>query len=149
MIIVLDDDRQFCDLIKIVLEMEGYQTTITHDPRQVLSLARQLSPVLILMDVHVANTDTFDVLDEMKLDEALKSIPVVMTSGIDYGAECRERGWYCVERHDVRHPIGGVFWPCTKDYPGAREDLNRWAVFAQTGKDRLADEGVLAPQKAP
>lgn len=64
-------------------------------------------------------------------------------------AECRERGWYCVERRDVRHPIGGVFWPCTSDYPGATEDLNRWAIFAQTGKDRYANEGVLAPQKAP
>ena len=92
MIIVLDDDRQFCDLVKIVLEMEGYRTQVTHDPGEVLPLARQLDPMLILMDVHVANTDTFEVLEEMKADIALKDVPVVMTSGIDYGAECRDRG---------------------------------------------------------
>jgi len=92
MIIVLDDDRQFCDLIKIVLEMEGYQTTVTHDPGEVLSLAHRLNPVLVLMDVHVASADTFDVLEKMKVDAVLKNVPVVMTSGIDYGAECRERG---------------------------------------------------------
>ena len=92
MIIILDDDRQFCDLIKIVLEMEGYRATVTQEPDEVLPLAHQLDPSLVLMDVHVADMDTFDVLEEMKVDKVLKDIPVVMTSGIDYGAECRERG---------------------------------------------------------
>ena len=92
MIIVLDDDRQFCDLIKIVLEMEGYQVELAHDPDEVLSMAHHLDPALVLMDVHVANIDTFDTLEEMKGDMALRDVPVVMTSGIDYGVECRERG---------------------------------------------------------
>lgn len=50
-------------------------------------------------------------------------------------AECRELGFWCVERPGTNHPLGGWFWPCTKDYPGAREDLNRWARFSQTGED--------------
>ena len=50
--------------------------------------------------------------------------------------ECRELGFWCVERRDDPHPIGGCWWPCTKDYPGAREDLNRLAVYNQRGDDK-------------
>lgn len=61
-------------------------------------------------------------------------------------AECREHGFWCVERRNERHPIGGCFWPCTADYPGAREDLNRWAVFSQTGKDPYPPDMKLLGQ---
>jgi len=91
-IIVLDDDKQFCDLIKIVLEMEGYQTAVAHAPEEMMPLARELDPALVLMDVHVANTETFELLREFRTDMTLRDVPVVMTSGIDYGAECREQG---------------------------------------------------------
>jgi hypothetical protein len=54
-------------------------------------------------------------------------------------AECKEKGWYCVEwpkGPGKEHPFGRNFWPCTEDYPGAMEDLNRLAVFnARGGKD--------------
>ena len=89
-IIVLDDDKQFCDLIKIVLEMEGYQTAVAHAPEEMMPLARELDPALVLMDVHVANTETFELLREFRTDMTLRDVPVVMTSGIDYGADCRE-----------------------------------------------------------
>lgn len=53
-------------------------------------------------------------------------------------AECRELGFFCVENppEKGRHPVGGCFWPCTSDYPGAREDLNRLAIYHANGDDR-------------
>jgi len=91
-ILVLDDDAQFGDLIRILLEMEGYQVTVLQAPEKMMPVASEVNPALILMDVHVANIETFDLLLEVKADADLKDVPVVMTSGIDYGAKCRERG---------------------------------------------------------
>jgi hypothetical protein len=53
-------------------------------------------------------------------------------------AECRELGFYCVERPPGRgdHPVGGCFWPCAAEYPGAMEDLNRLAYYNALGDDR-------------
>jgi len=49
-------------------------------------------------------------------------------------AECRARGWYAVL-------VPGEGWrPCSVDTPRAREDLNRLAVFRQTGRDCLYEE---------
>lgn len=56
--------------------------------------------------------------------------------------ECRERGWYSVLLPDRGPCVRGMgnWWPCTQDYPDAGEDLNRLAVFEQTGSDPF--EGV-------
>jgi hypothetical protein len=48
-------------------------------------------------------------------------------------AECRAQGWWAVRLVD-----GWV--PCPPGTPGAREDLNRLAVFRETGRDCLYDE---------
>ena len=60
-------------------------------------------------------------------------------------AECEYRGWYAVFRPDVRpgHPIGGTWWPCTKDYPKAVCDLNRLAWFNGSGKDQYEGNTVV------
>lgn len=50
--------------------------------------------------------------------------------------ECRELGWYSVM-------TPGGWKPCTKDYPGASEDLNRWFYFAQTGTDKDRNAKLL------
>lgn len=59
--------------------------------------------------------------------------------------ECRERGWYAVLDHSRGTSVRpmGRWWPCTKDYPGATEDLNRWTYFQQTGKDPFDGVSVL------
>lgn len=46
-------------------------------------------------------------------------------------AECRARGWYCV------FAPGKGFRPVPAGTPGSTEDLNRWTIFAQTGKDSM------------
>jgi hypothetical protein len=57
--------------------------------------------------------------------------PVLSAWGGEYPgvAECRMRGWYAVL-------VPGRGWrPCAPDIDGAHEDLNRLAVFQQTGVD--------------
>ena len=60
-------------------------------------------------------------------------------------AECRERGWYSImdATGKISTPSMGNWWPCTKDYPGATEDLNRWTYFVQTGNDPHENTAVL------
>jgi len=91
-IIVVDDDRIFRGLLQTVLQMEGYEATVEANSSRVLSLAAELEPDLILMDVHVATGHTLDVLRALKADVALQDVPVLMTSGADHSAECLQAG---------------------------------------------------------
>lgn len=91
-IVVVDDDQVFGGLLKTVLEFEGYQVVIVPWPDEVLSTVRQVMPVLVLMDVHTGRGDTLGVLRELRADERLNSLLVVMTSGMDRSAECLAAG---------------------------------------------------------
>lgn len=91
-ILIVDDDQVFCGLLKTVLEFEGYEAIVEPDPEAVVSKAREAQPVLILMDVHSEKRDTLGIVRELKADEALRSIPVVMTSGMDRSPECEKVG---------------------------------------------------------
>ena len=91
-IVVVDDDPTFCGLLKMVLEFEGYQAVIVPRPGDVVPTVRQVKPVLVLMDVHSGQEDTLGVLRDLRADEVLRAVPVVMTSGIDHAAECKAAG---------------------------------------------------------
>ena len=59
--------------------------------------------------------------------------------------ECQEKGGYAVLRPDLGPCVPGYgnWWPCTADYPGAAEDLNRWTIFSRDGTDPFAGAAVL------
>jgi DNA-binding response OmpR family regulator len=91
-VVVVDDDQVFSGLLKTVLEFEEYEVTVVPWPDDVLPTVRQLMPVLILMDVHTGRGDTLGVLRDIRADEALKRVLVVMTSGMDRSPECLAAG---------------------------------------------------------
>jgi len=55
-------------------------------------------------------------------------------------AECERRGWYARENTNPRNPAYGYWAPCAKGAPGAIPDMNRLAIFNQTGKDECYAE---------
>ena len=91
-VVVVDDDQVFCGLLKTVLELEGYKVMVVPWPDDVVPTVRQVMPVLMLMDVHTGRGDTLGVLRELRTDEALNNVLVVMTSGMDRSAECLAAG---------------------------------------------------------
>lgn len=91
-ILVVDDDRATTGLLKTVFEMEGFKTIVCPDPERVVSVVRREKPDLVFMDFHLAETESLSILQEIKGDEELQGIPVVMTSGLDHSQECEQAG---------------------------------------------------------
>lgn len=91
-IVIVDDDKTFRRLLVTVLEMEGHEPLAVTQPEEVVTTVRQKDPALVLMDVHIGEQDTLRALRDLKSDEMLGHIPVVMTSGSDRGQECLDAG---------------------------------------------------------
>ena len=91
-VVVVDDDQVFSGLIKTVFELEGYQVVAVPWPDDVMPTVRRVKPALVLMDVHAGRGDTLGVLRELRADEAVKHVSVVMTSGMDRSVECLAAG---------------------------------------------------------
>lgn len=86
-VIVVDDDQTFTGLLRTIFEMEGYQVVVISQPDQVVPTARLVRPILILMDVHTGRGSTLDVLRELRADETLQNVAVLMNSGMDRSTE--------------------------------------------------------------
>ena len=91
-VLVVDDDRTFCNLVSTILEMEGYETHIASPSGSVLDTALELSPGLIVMDVNTKSGGTLGLVRALKTDEDTRGIPIVMVSGMDWSAECLAAG---------------------------------------------------------
>ncbi len=79
-ILAVDDDRDIVDIIKIVLEDEGFEVSTLTNGRNVLNVISLLKPDLVLLDVMLGGVDGRDICKAIKSHSLFKNIPVVMIS---------------------------------------------------------------------
>ena len=76
-ILVVDDDENICDLLRLYLEKDGYAVKIANDGEQALAAFADFSPDLMLLDIMMPKIDGFKVLEEVRKQSA---IPVIMVT---------------------------------------------------------------------
>lgn len=79
-ILVADDEPEVVDLVRMLLEWEGYAVVAAADGEETLAQARATMPDLILLDVRMPKMTGLDALGHLQADPALADIPVVMLS---------------------------------------------------------------------
>ncbi len=82
-ILIVDDDKDVFESMKIVLEAEGYRVWWATCGAEALSLARETHPDLMILDVMMERDDAgFQVSYAMKQDKDLAGIPIVMVTSV-------------------------------------------------------------------
>jgi PAS domain S-box-containing protein len=79
-ILVVDDDPNSRELLGRTLEGDGFSVVTASTGEEGLELARELKPSLITLDVLMPSMDGWSVLQQVKADPELASIPVLMIS---------------------------------------------------------------------
>lgn len=77
-ILLVDDDRDFVEATKLVLESKLYEVTTAYDGDEGLAKARQEKPDLIILDIIMPVKDGFSAAEGLKKDPELGKIPVLM-----------------------------------------------------------------------
>ena len=77
-ILLVDDDKDFVDSTKLVLESKPYDVIVAYDGDEALAKAREEKPDLIILDVIMPVKDGFSAAEQLKKDSELKKIPVIM-----------------------------------------------------------------------
>jgi class 3 adenylate cyclase len=81
-ILVVDDTDFIRDLLNSRLKRLGYTVVEARDGREALALMRATSFDLVLLDIMMPVMDGYQVLENIKADDQLKHIPVVVISAI-------------------------------------------------------------------
>lgn len=79
-ILTVEDDAAIRALIVSVLEGDGHEVFQAADGLRALSIAQDCAPDVILLDIGLPGQDGFVVLDELKADDALREVPVLMVT---------------------------------------------------------------------
>ncbi len=81
-ILVADDDPQILTMLGIRLSKRGYQVLEAADGLQCLSKARQHKPDVVLLDVMMPGKNGWEVAKELRSDETLRDVGIVMLTAI-------------------------------------------------------------------
>jgi len=80
-ILVVDDNTDILQIVKVILENYGYEVVVTPNGEETLSKTDVFNPQLILMDVFLsAGIDGRDICRALKENDKTKDIPVIMFS---------------------------------------------------------------------
>ena len=82
-LLVIDDDPEACEIIRRLLEKDGFNVVTATSGEDGLRLAHQLQPAAITLDVLMPDMDGWSVLRALKVDPVLQNIPVVMLTMLD------------------------------------------------------------------
>ena len=74
-ILVVDDEKNICELIRLYLEKEGYEVLLAFDGDQALSIFKNEAPSLVLLDIMLPKKDGLAVCREIR---QVSNIPVIM-----------------------------------------------------------------------
>ncbi|MDD5449477.1 MAG: response regulator [Candidatus Omnitrophica bacterium] len=77
-ILIVDDEADLVEVIKIRLEAAGFSTIIAHDGQEGLNKARKDNPDLIILDLMLPKIDGYKVCAMLKRDQRYMKIPIVM-----------------------------------------------------------------------
>jgi two-component system cell cycle response regulator DivK len=76
-VLIVEDNELNMKLFRDLLEAHGIATIETRNGMEVLDIAREKKPDLVLMDIQLPEVSGLDVTKWLKNDAALKSIPVI------------------------------------------------------------------------
>ena len=74
-ILVVDDDKNICELLRLYLVKEGYNVTMVHDGGAALAEFDKLHPDLVLLDVMMPVMDGWEVCRKLR---AKDNTPIIM-----------------------------------------------------------------------
>lgn len=80
LIMIVDDSPTEVHVIRTALENHGYETVAASDGQECLSLAREVKPDLILMDVVMPGVNGYQATRTLTRDPQTSAIPIVMIS---------------------------------------------------------------------
>ncbi len=109
-IMVVDDDKNICELLRLYLEKEGFEVLLAYNGMQAIEMFKTSQPALMLLDVMMPELDGWQVCREIRKQSAC---PIIMLTakgevfdkvlGLELGADD-----YVVKPFDAKEVVARV-----------------------------------------
>ena len=109
-VLVVDDDNNICELLKLYLEKDGWSVIISHDGEEAVVKFNALKPDVVLLDIMLPELDGWQVCREIRKKS---NVPIIMITaksetfdkvlGLELGADD-----YIVKPFDTKEVIARI-----------------------------------------
>ncbi|NIS79234.1 MAG: response regulator [Anaerolineales bacterium] len=79
-VVCIEDEPEMIDLVRLILGRKGFQVIGANGGVEGLEIVRRERPDLILLDLMMPDMDGWEVYQQIKADEDIKEIPVVVVT---------------------------------------------------------------------
>lgn len=80
-VLVVDDDPNICELVRIALSTKGYRVNIVQSGSECIKEVTIFLPDLIFLDMTLPDMEGSEVAKKIKSIDAVKTVPIIMMSG--------------------------------------------------------------------
>jgi len=80
-ILIVDDDPDILDVLKITLEAEGYEVIEAHDGKEALDIIKRTNPDLLITDFKMPKMCGDELCSNLKDDILVQHMPIIMLTG--------------------------------------------------------------------
>ena len=91
-ILVVNDEPEMRIFLTNLLEPDGYVLIVAENFMEGIKKAREMKPELIILDAMIPNEDGMQLYRQLKVEDKLKGIPVIMLSDVGKKSFFRSRG---------------------------------------------------------
>ena len=95
-ILVIDDDKTMLEVVKIILDREGYVIETISEWTAVFGKIKEFKPNLIILDIFISGADGRTICKELKKSKTTIHIPVILFSATnrleDYTKDSNAQG---------------------------------------------------------
>ena len=124
-ILVVDDDTNICELLRLYLEKEGFETVVANDGEQAVEYANKYTPDLILLDIMLPKLDGWQVCRQIR--KTLETPIIMLTAkgetfdkilGLELGADD-----YITKPFDTKEVIARVKAVLRRTYDSEKNNM--------------------------
>ena len=90
-VLVVDDDEVLRELLRRILEKDGYTVTEARNGREALARLAEITPGLILLDLMMPEMDGFELVEELRHHTSWRSIPILVVTAKELTVDDRGR----------------------------------------------------------
>ena len=89
-VLIIEDDTMILDMYTLKFSQEGFEVHAAEDGQKGWDQAQSVQPDVILLDIILPEMDGFTVLKNLKGDEALKDIPVILLTNLGQDGDVKK-----------------------------------------------------------
>ncbi len=92
-VLVVDDEREACDLMLMALDARGFRTLVAHDGLAAWELLQQHHPAVLIVDIKLPGLNGYELVMRLRKDPALGSTPVIVVTGLTGSSQSSDEEW--------------------------------------------------------